>query len=279
MHTNSTVRHTPFYLVLLVLLTALAGPQPSLALEKTYRNTIGMTFVLIPAGTFVMGSPENEAGRDRHGGEEQHTVTLTKPIYMQSTEVTVDQWESIMGKPLIGWRRGAGNMPVTRVSWNDCQKFIEKLNARGEGVYRLPTEAEWEYACRAGTQTPFSWGDKIECDKAMYGNKKGSGACLQYLHTLKLDAGKPAPVKTFAPNAWGLYDMQGNVWEWCQDWYGDYDLEPVKDPTGPSEGNHRVRRGGGWASKWYDLRSANRAYSHPSNRIKIIGFRVAREAL
>ncbi|MEN8246515.1 MAG: formylglycine-generating enzyme family protein [Thermodesulfobacteriota bacterium] len=266
------------YLLIIVLMATLS-PQASQSAEQAYRNSIGMEFILIPAGSFLMGSPASEKGRDGGGREVQHHVTLTKPIYMQTTEVTVDQWESIMGKKLIGWRRGAGNMPITRVSWKDCQKFIKKLNARGEGVYRLPTEAEWEYACRAGTKTAFFWGTDIDCDKAMYGNKKKSGICLQYFQSLKIKAGGPVPVKTFAPNPWGLYDMHGNVWEWVQDRYGDYDPKRVKDPIGPPKGNIRVRRGGSWVSKWYDLRSANRAYSHPSNRINITGLRVVREAL
>jgi formylglycine-generating enzyme required for sulfatase activity len=198
---------------------------------------------------------------------------------MQTTEVTVDQWESIMGKKLIGWRRGAGNMPITRVSWKDCQKFIKKLNERGEGVFRLPTEAEWEYACRAGTRTAYSWGEDIDCSKAMYDNEEKTGTCQFYLQSLKISSGKPAPVKTFSPNPWGLYDMHGNVWEWCQDRYGDYNADHVKDPIGPQKGNNRVRRGGSWVSKDYDCRSANRAFSHPSNRINITGFRVVREAL
>lgn len=266
------------YLLVIVLMAALFPPA-GLSSEQTYRNSIGMEFVLIPAGSFAMGSLESEDGRDGGGKEIQHNVTLTKPIYMQVTEVTVDQWESIMGKKLIGWRKGAGNMPITRVSWKDCHKFIKKLNARGEGVYRLPTEAEWEYACRAGTKTAFSWGADIDCDKAVYGNKKKSGICLEYFGSLKIPSGSPAPVKTFAPNPWGIYDMHGNVWEWCQDKYGDYNTERIKDPIGPQKGTNRVRRGGGWASKWYDIRSANRAYSHPSNRLNITGFRVIREAL
>lgn len=274
---SHTVRASLY--LLMILLTAVLLPQAGQPGEQTYRSSIGMEFVLIPAGSFMMGSPESEKGRDSGGLEKQHTVILTKPVYMQTTEVTVAQWESIMGKKLIGWRRGAKDHPITRVSWKDCQKFIKKLNARGEGVYRLPTEAEWEYACRAGTKTAFSWGTDIDCDKAVYGNKKKSGICLEYFGSLKIPTGSPAPVKTFAPNPWGIYDMHGNVWEWCHDKYGDYNTERVKDPIGPQKGTNRVRRGGGWASKWHDIRSANRAYSHPSNRLNITGFRVVREAL
>jgi len=268
----------PLYF-LMIALTAMLMPWAGQSAEQTYQNSIGMEFVLLPAGSFMMGSPGTEKGRDGGGRERQHKVILTKPIYMQTTEVTVEQWESIMGKKLIGWRRGAGNMPKTRVSWKDCQKFIKKLNAKGEGVYRLPTEAEWEYACRAGTKTAFSWGGNIDCANAMYGNKKRSGTCLLYLQTLKIPPGGPAPVKTYAPNHWGLYDMHGNVWEWVQDRYGDYEKKRVTDPIGPQKGGHRVRRGGSWVSMDYDCRSANRAWAHPSNRINITGFRLVREAL
>lgn len=269
---------SPMYFLMIVL-AALLLPQPGGTADKTFRNSIGMEFMLIPAGSFMMGSPENEKGRDGEGREMQHKVILTKPVYMQVTEVTVEQWESIMGRRLIGWRRGAKNHPITRVSWKDSQKFIKKLNARGEGVYRLPTEAEWEYACRAGTKTAFSWGETIDCDKAIYGNKKKTGNCLEYFQTLKIPPGKPAPVKTFSPNPWGLFDMHGNVWEWCQDRYGDYDKGRIKDPIGPQKGGSRVRRGGSWFSKEYGLRSANRAWAHPSNRTDITGFRLVREAL
>jgi len=268
----------PLYLLIIVFM-AMFLPQTGQSAEPTFRNTIGMEFALIPAGSFVMGSPENEKGRDSGGREKQHTVILTKPVYMQTTEVTVAQWESIMGKKLIGWRRGAKDHPIIRVSWKDCQKFIKKLNARGEGVYRLPTEAEWEYACRAGSKTAYVWGDAIDCSKAMYGNKERSGTCQLYLQSLNIPSGKPAPVKTFAPYRWGLFDMHGNVWEWCQDRYGEYNKERAKDPIGPLKGSSRVRRGGSWISKDYDCRSANRAWAHPSNRTDITGFRLVREAL
>jgi len=278
MQKNNISNNLSLIFLFLVLLAALS-PQLSAAFEKTYLNSIGMEFVLIPAGTFVMGSPEDEKNNDRFGGEVQHEVTLTKTFYMQTTEVTIEQWQRVMGKKLIGRRRGPKDLPVTKVSWKDCQKFIKKLNAIGEGVYRLPTEAEWEYACRAGSKTAYAWGDEIDCSQAMYGNKKKSGTCTHYVKTLKLPAGQPAPVKTYAPNRWGLYDMHGNVWEWCQDWYGAYEMDRKKDPIGQKKGSKRIRRGGSWYSQDYDCRSANRAFAIPSNRIKITGFRVVREAL
>jgi len=149
---KSHIGHASLYLLMMVLMIAVL-PQAGQSAEQVFRNSTGMAFVLIPTGSFVMGSPEGEKGRDGAGGEIQHTVTLSQPVFMQTTEVTVEQWQSLMGKKFIGRRKGAKDAPVTKVSWKDSQKFIKKLNAKGEGVYRLPTEAEWEYACRAGSRT------------------------------------------------------------------------------------------------------------------------------
>jgi len=263
---------------LMIVLMAVLLPPASLSREQTYRNSIGMEFVLIPTGSFVMGSPESEKGRDGAGGEIQHTVTLTQSVFMQTTEVTVAQWQSLMGKKFIGRRKGAKDAPVTKVSWEDSQKFIKKLNAKGDGVYRLPTEAEWEYACRAGSRTTYSWGNTIDCSKAMYANKTGkTDTCKLYIESLTLTPKKPAPVKTYAPNPWGLYDMHGNVWEWCQDWFDAYHGADAKDPQGPSKGTHRVTRGGSWSSTAHGCRSANRAFEHPYSRMPNTGFRVVRE--
>lgn len=222
---------------------------------------MGMEFVLIPTGSFVMGSPEREKGRDGAGGEIQHTVTLTQPFLMQTTEVTVAQWQSLMGKKFIGRRKGAKDAPVTKVSWKDSQKFIKKLNAKGEGVYRLPTEAEWEYACRAGSRTVYSWGNKVDCNNAMYANKTGkTDTCKLYIKSLKLTPKQPAPVKTYAPNRWGLYDMHGNVWEWCA-----YAHRSESHPT---------LRGGCWLNRPHVLRSAFRGHRGPDVGTTGIGFRL-----
>jgi formylglycine-generating enzyme required for sulfatase activity len=236
-----------------------------------------MEFVLIPAGTFTMGSPQDEA--HRHSGEVQHKVIITRPFYMQTTEVTLRQWRRIMGKRIFGRRRGKGTMPAFRVSWHDCMKFIKKLNARNQGVYRLPTEAEWEYACRAGTTTAFSWGDEIDCGKALYSNNRMKAPeCMDAAESRGIAPDGPAPVSSYMPNTWGLYDMHGNVWEWCQDWYGDYSGGTVKDPQGPPSGTEKVRRGGSWFKHGYSCRSANRAHGHPPTRYKTTGFRLVREA-
>ena len=170
------------------------------------------------------------------------------------------------------------DLPVEEVSWNDAKEFIRKLNRKeGTDKYRLPTEAEWEYACRAGTTTPFSTGDCISTDQANYnGNYPGSG-CSKGVYREKTVA-----VGSFAPNAWGIYDMHGNVWEWCDDWYGDYPASHATDPKGPSSGSVRVLRGGSWFIYASNIRSAYRYgdnpdfRSYPGRWISDIGFRIAR---
>jgi sulfatase modifying factor 1 len=197
-------RHSaPLYL-LMIALAAILMPWAGQSAEQTYQNSIGMEFVLIPAGSFEMGSPESEKGRDGAGGEIQHRVTLTQPFLMQTTEVTVEQWQRVMGKKLIGRRKGDKNAPVAKVSWQDSQKFIKKLNAKGEGVYRLPTEAEWEYACRAGSSSAYSWGNNIDCSKAMFANKTGKAdMCKLYIESLRLKPKQPAPVKNLCTQSMG----------------------------------------------------------------------------
>ena len=244
--------------------------------EKTYTNNLGMEFVLIPSGTFTMGSPPNEPYRGISEG--RHKVTISKPFYMQATEVTVKQWHSIMGRRMMEFQNASDNMPVTRVSWFDCMKFIKQLNKTGQGKYRFPTEAEWEYAARAGTTTAYSWGDTIDCKKAMYGNNSLKyNVCQLYIKSIGLQLDQPAPVKSYRPNPWGLYDMHGNVWEWCMDWFGDYEKNPVTDPKGPDSGTKRIRRGGSWFKYDYSCRSANRSFGHPATQYRTTGFRLVRE--
>jgi formylglycine-generating enzyme required for sulfatase activity len=225
---------------------------------------IGMKFVLIPAGKFVMGSPPNEFGRIND--ERQHEVIISKSFYLQTTEVSQAQWKRIMGDNPSEFKNCGDCCPVERITWDEAQKFIKKLNQmEGTDKYRLPTEAEWEYACRAKTETAYSFGDEVD--------KLG-----QYAWYQDNSKGQTHPVGEKKPNAWGLYDMLGNVWEWCQDWYGDYPSSSVADPKGPDKGEYRVMRGGSWSSLGGFLRSANRyqhdpvyAYFHWS------GFRVARD--
>ena len=214
---------------------------------KIFTNSIGMKFAWIPPGTFVMGSPKNEPGRrdGTHAGaglddETQHKVTLTKGFYMGVYTVTKHQWKEIMGKLPIDFK-DAKNLPVVLVSWDDCQVFLEKMSKNDRHSYRLPTEAEWEYACRAGTKTPYYFGETISKDQASF------------------DVQKATPVGTYPANAWGLYDMHGHVWQLCQDWYGKYPksdvIDPqgpdyVIDPQGPEAGKtFRVMRSGSFANK------------------------------
>jgi len=258
---------------MLLLLPAVASAQ-----EKIFVNSIGMEFTFIPAGTFVMGSPAQEPGR--YKSESRHQVTISQAFYMQTTEVTLGQWRQLMEKGLFsffGRRKGPDNIPVSRVCTNDVAAFLKKLNKLGEGFYRLPTEAEWEYAARAGTKTAYSWGDRIDCAKAMFSNKIGKfEQCTTFAKQRGLPMDGPAPVKSFAPNPWGLYDMHGNVWEWCRDWFGPYPSGAQVDPLGPSKGTYRVRRGGSWFGEGIKCRSANRAYGHPDSRLRNTGFRVVR---
>jgi sulfatase modifying factor 1 len=255
------------------LLPAAGGLSPASAREHEVTNTLGMTFVSIPAGMFIMGSPVAEARRD--ASEAQHQVTISRPFYLQTTEVTVDQWRAVMGRRLFGRKRGDGDMPVVRVSWHDCQKFISKLNQMTGDHYGLPTEAQWEYAARAGSTTAFSWGEQIDCRRAMYANNPMKyDECVAASRIAGLEPGCRAPVKHYAPNAWGLYDMHGNVWEWCEDFFGPYSGVSQVDPRRTDSGQDRVRRGGSWFGPGSACRSANRAYGHPMSRLQNTGFRL-----
>ena len=195
--------------------------------EKDLGQGVKLETVLIPAGKFVMGSPKNEKGREND--EKQHEVTLTKPFYMGKYQITVEQWKAVMGSYEGSDEWNVSKFPKMYVSWNDCQEFINKLNAKTSGGYRLPTEAEWEYACRAGTTTAYSFGDEITPKDAKYADSGIFG---------------PMAVGSYKPNAFGLYDMHGNAWELCEDWYGVYPVGVVTDPNGPATGKHRVLRGG-----------------------------------
>ena len=244
--------------------------------QQVFRNSLGMSFVLIPSGSFVMGSPVNEFFRE--ASETRHRVTITKPFYMQVSEVTVGQWRRLMGRRWFGGVRWPETYPIAKVSWYDVQRFIKKLNKKNEGYYRLPTEAEWEYAARAGSKTAYAWGEEIDCSRAMYSNsRKGSGECRDYNLARGLDSDRPAPVKQYPENNWGLYDMHGNVWEWCQDVFVNYPDRPAVDPCLTGGETTRVRRGGSWFKHGYSCRSANRAWGHPASRFPHTGFRLVRE--
>jgi formylglycine-generating enzyme required for sulfatase activity len=235
----------------------------------TLFNSLGMIFVLVPPGSFRMGSPANEAGRN--SDETHHRVTISEPFYMQTTEVTQRQWREVMGNSPSYFKGSGDECPVEQVAWNDVQEFIRRLNHMFEtSKYRLPTEAEWEYACRAGTDTQFFFGNCLSTDDANYdGNYPMSGCAAGE------DRKGPVPVGSFSPNAWGLYDMHGNVWEWCQDWYGALSDGDAADPTGPSSGFGRTNRGGSWFDTARSCRSAYRYNHDPNSRYNYLGFRLA----
>jgi len=230
--------------------------------SKTYSNSVGMKFVMIPSGSFVMGSEDVD---------EPHPVTISEPFYMQATTVTQGQWKTVMGT--MPWS-GNGSVktgddyPAVCVSWDDAQQFITKLDALGSGEYRLPTEAEWEYSCRAGTQTKYSFGEdenKLK-DFAWYSE-----------NAEKVGEGYAHQVASKAPNPWGLYDMHGNVNEWCQDWGGAYTSFPQVDPKGPGLGTSRVVRGCSFTFKGKGAQSASRQCGYqPDFKWYGCGFRLVR---
>ena len=236
-------------------------------------NTLGMKLTLIPAGTIMMGSPESE--EDRDDDEHQHQVTISKAFYMQTTEVTQGQWKAVMGtEPWKGesFVKEGANYPVTYVSWDDAVAYCKKLSEKEGKTYRLPTEAQWEYACRAGTKTTWSFGNNENAlgDYAWY-EKNAWDIDEKYAHHVGLKK----------PNAFGLYDMHGNVYEWCHDYYGGdyYKQSPEQDPTGPASGASRVLRGGSWFSFYARLsRSASRYWLDADFRDDFgFGFRLVRE--
>ncbi len=230
-------------------------------------NGVEFAFRWCPPGTFTMGSPNSED--DRSDDEEQHQVMLTNGFWMLETEVTQKQWKAVMGNNPSNFK--GDDLPVEKVSWNDCQEFCKKCAQLGFPV-QLPTEAQWEYACRAGSTTAYFWGNALNGDKANCDGNYPCGTTTKGPYLVKT-----TPVGSYQPNAWGLYDMHGNVWEWCQDWYAKaYPSGSVTDPTGPSSGSNRVSRGGCWDSSARYCRSASRDYSGPGNRDDHLGFRLVK---
>jgi formylglycine-generating enzyme required for sulfatase activity/uncharacterized caspase-like protein len=245
------------------------GSRPGPVGGKSFTNSLGMKFVYIAPGTFTMGSPSGELGRD--SDENQHRVALSRGYYLQTTEVTQGQWKAVMGSNPSHFKNCGDDCPVENVSWNDAQNFIRKLNQKeGGDKYRLPTEAQWESAARAGSDTALANGGITE-------KECGHDPNLDAMGWYCGNANKTShPVRRKKPNAWGLYDMIGNVWEWCQDWKGDYPSRAVTDPTGPSGGSGRVKRGGSWLSDARYCRSADRDIRDPGSRLDYLGFRLLR---
>ena len=259
---------------LTVALKEYTGPRRGDRKTLTLPGGATMTMIYVAPGSFMMGSPSTE--EERSGDETQHHVTLTKGYWLGETEVTQAQWESVMGSN-PSYFKGASR-PVEKVSWEDCQKFIAKVNREARrqfgGDARLPTEAEWEYACRAGTQTAYSWGNSLNGDKANCDGNYPYGTTIK--GTYKQET---VNVCSYSPNAWGFYDMHGNVWEWCQDWYGGYPSGAETDPTGSASGDVRVLRGGSWNDDAGSCRSALRFRLRPGYRLINYGFRLACSAL
>jgi len=268
------------FIVFLHFLVALANDNdkaanirfnPTNASSNLFTNSIGMNFVLISPGTFLMGSPKEELGHDYT--EEQHKVSITKGFYMQATEVTQGQWERVMGYNPSFFLNCGKDCPVENVSFKEVEDFIKKLNEIEKGhVYRLPTEAEWEYACRAGTTTPYNNGGTIT-DAVTYHNEDLERIAWYYANSKE----GTHPVGLKEPNNWGLYDMHGNVWEWTQDWYSRYPFGYRTDQGGPPHGWSKVRRGGSWRESPFFCRSAYRSSSRPEVRAPDMGFRLVME--
>lgn len=228
--------------------------------DKVYTvNGVSFKMIAVKGGTFTMGASSEQTGAYPDESP-THSVTLSD-YYIGETEVTQELWRAVMGSNPSNF---TGNMqrPVEKVSWNDCQTFITKLNELTGETFRLPTEAQWEYAARGGNQAQgrlYSGSNTID-DVAWYTSNSSSTT---------------HPVKTKAPNELGIYDMSGNVWEWCSDWYGSYSSAAQTDPTGPSTGSSRVFRGGGWGSGATGCRVAFRDFSAPASGGYYLGLRLA----
>ena len=255
--------------------------------SSLWAQSVPNNMVRINGGTFTMGSPANEEGRAAIEGH-QRQVTVSG-FSMGKYQVTQKEYQEIMGANPSGSK--GDNHPVEMVSWFDAVQYCNRLSQKegltpaysinGENVtwnrsangYRLPTEAEWEYACRAGTTTAFNTGDSITAEQANFDDRFPYNFMTMRAHR----EGTTKPVGSFAPNAWGLYDMHGNVYEWCWDWFGAYANEAQTDSLGASSGHNRVMRGGYWSSRpAYNIRSAFRESYPPSSQTVDIGFRIVR---
>ncbi len=247
------------------------------------KNSVGMSLTLIPPGDFQMGSPGKEL--ERQASELQHPVTIAQPFFLGTYEVTQEEYTQVMeSNPSVFSQAGVGRthvagmdtsrFPAENLSWDDAVAFCQKLSQLEGKAYRLPTEAEWEYACRAGTSSPFSFGENLNGSQANCNGQSPYGTTAAGAN-LK----RPARVGSYAPNAFGLHDMHGNAWEWCADWFDkDYYVAlPAKDPLGPVAGATRVTRGGAWDYVARGCRSAHRHHNPPSFRNGTSGFRVVCE--
>jgi formylglycine-generating enzyme len=255
--------------------------------ECYYRASIVVpaNTVWIPAGNFLMGSPTNEL--QRSANETQHGVTLTRGFFMSRFLVTQANYLSLINTNPSYFNTNAFtldlNRPVEQVTWGDATNYCAKLTQQERlagriptnWTYRLPTEAEWEYACRAGTTTPFYLGNELRSGMANFnGQYEYVGGVGTVVNPSGALVNRTTAVGTYAPNAWGLYDMAGNVWEWCQDWMGNYPATSVIDPQGPASGTARVFRGGTLNATGKECRSACRSSYVPTDGFNTLGFRV-----
>ncbi len=234
------------------------GEDPFGLWQGLALNGVRQVMRWIPPGRFVMGSPTTE--NYRRSNETPHEVLIRRGFWLADTACTQALWEAVMDENPSDFKDNPEH-PVESVSWLDCQKFITHANEllAGQFILRLPTEAEWEYAARAGSQTAYWWGDDISPEQANYGhNNEGTVDVLQ-----------------FDVNDFGLFQVHGNVWEWCQDWYGEYPEAQATDPKGPSDGQDRVLRGGSWIYEPQNLRAAYRLHDTPGLRYRYYGLRLA----
>lgn len=232
--------------------------------SRDFANSVGIQLVPIKAGRFSMGSPVDERGRQ--DDEPQHSITISKSFHMSAHEVTQKQWQAVMQSRPWHMKNQIGkgdDYPATYITWADAKLFCTVLSRRESRTYRLPTEAEWEYACRAGTTGAF------HADPDEIGNY----TCFDG----NANSNFPSEVGDKLPNAWGLFDMHGNVSEWCNDWYAPYKLSDRVSPRGPATGEYRVTRGGSWESMIRFCRSAYRAGLGPDARMSTVGFRIVLE--
>jgi formylglycine-generating enzyme required for sulfatase activity len=270
------------FVMFIVASLGLGNPAVQAQPAKEITNSLGMKLVLIPKGNFLMGSPPSEEGR--FDDERQHAVTISRDYYLGAYEVTQGQYLKVMGKnpsyfqgdkvaerhPTTGCivkDVDSSNFPVEEVSWEDAVEFCRRLSSLPEErktgrVYRLPTEAEWEYGSRAGRKTAYGFGnDSSSLDEYGWFHSNSSS--------------RTHPVGQKKANAWGLYDLHGNVWEWCADRYGEYQRGGATDPTGPTMGSYRVNRGGCWSDGVASCRASDRVLNAPTGRWVSGGFRLA----
>ena len=245
--------------------SATPAPKAGDRMEIEIAPGIKMAFRWCPPGKFMMGSPATEERRSTN--ETQHEVTLSNGFWLAETEVTQAQWRAVTSEEPTNFL--GDKLPVQSINWHKAQYFVNLAKKSAGMTMRLPTEAEWEYACRAGATTPFAYGNFMNGTEA---NIDGDNP-QPYNHPKGPSRKKPIEVASFKPNAWGLHDMHGNVLEWCADWYGDFTSAPATDPTGPEKGEQRVARGSSWDDFGSQCRSACRDRYEPTRGVGDLGFR------